>query len=191
MAMLEGERESGDRYVVREFPGGTLVAAVDGLGHGGEAAHAARIASAELEDDPGAGLPQLFERCHRRLKRTRGVVMSVATFNHAESSMSWLGVGNVEGFLVRAGAEVRSGTDAILLLGGVVGYNLPRLRPSTTSVTPGDTVILATDGVEHGYLERLDRQRKPQELADEILASHGRSSDDALVVVARYTGAGV
>jgi phosphoserine phosphatase RsbX len=73
-------------------------------------------------------------------------------------------------------------------LGGVVGYQLPRLRPSEIPVAPGDTLILATDGVEHGFADGLDLLQPPQELADGILAGHGRGSDDALVLVARYLG---
>ncbi len=46
---LEGEAESGDLHVVQRFPKGVLVAAVDGLGHGPEAAAAARSAVATLK----------------------------------------------------------------------------------------------------------------------------------------------
>ena len=46
---LEGEPRSGDLHVVKEFPGGTLIGVVDGLGHGVEAGAAADEAVAELE----------------------------------------------------------------------------------------------------------------------------------------------
>lgn len=38
------------------FETGTLVAAIDGLGHGNEAASAARFAASILEQDPGKSL---------------------------------------------------------------------------------------------------------------------------------------
>jgi len=41
---LQGQTESGDSYLVSTFPNGMLVAVVDGLGHGGEAAAAAKAA---------------------------------------------------------------------------------------------------------------------------------------------------
>jgi negative regulator of sigma-B (phosphoserine phosphatase) len=187
-AMLPGELESGDQHLVEPFPGGVLVGVIDGLGHGADAAHAAHLACSCLRDQPDAALPDLFSRANGRLRRSRGVVMSLASFRAAEPTMRWLGVGNVEGTLVRAEPDARPPTESILLLGGVVGYQLPRLRPSAVPLAPGDTLILATDGVEHGFAYALDLLRPPQELADGILAAHGRGSDDALVLVARYLG---
>ncbi len=40
--MLAGERESGDLHLVKPVGTGVLVSVVDGLGHGAEAAAAAR-----------------------------------------------------------------------------------------------------------------------------------------------------
>jgi negative regulator of sigma-B (phosphoserine phosphatase) len=189
-ASLPGELVSGDVPVVEPFKGGVLVAAIDGLGHGGEAAQAALRAQSVLEDHAGAPLPSLFERCHSRLVRTRGVAMSLAAFHQAEQHLTWLGVGNVEGTLLRAEAEPGAPAESILLLGGVVGYQLPSLRPSTTQVEPGDTLILTTDGIASGFRQQLRAGEPSQRLADRILAEHRRESDDALVVVARYLGDG-
>jgi phosphoserine phosphatase RsbX len=187
-AALPGEIVSGDLHLVEPFPGGALVGAVDGLGHGGEAAYAALRAVSALEEEPGAPLPMLFARAHARLARTRGAAISLASFDEANDVMSWLGVGNVEGTLVRAQADPRAPTESILLLGGVVGYQLPHLRPSRTEVGAGDTLILATDGIASSFRRSLDQAGTPQEIADRILAKHARASDDALVVVARYRG---
>ncbi|HEX2234619.1 MAG TPA: SpoIIE family protein phosphatase, partial [Thermoleophilaceae bacterium] len=154
-AALHGENVSGDQQVVVPFTGGVLVGAVDGLGHGDEAAQAAHRAVSVLEEDAAAPLTTLFERCHSRLARTRGVVMSLASFNVAEHRLTWLGVGNVEGTLLRADSETPWPTESILLLGGVVGFQLPSLRPSTTQVRHGDTVILTTDGIESGFRHGL------------------------------------
>jgi phosphoserine phosphatase RsbX len=183
LAALEGETESGDTHLVARHSDGVLIAGIDGLGHGGDAAHAAGLARAVLEEDPGADLVELFARCHTRLARSRGVVMSLASFT-ARGELGWLGVGNVEGTLLREAG----GSESILLLGGVVGYTLPKLRPSTTSVAPGDLLVLTTDGVNHGFLEGLDPSLPTQVLADRIVADHGRESDDALALVARYLG---
>jgi phosphoserine phosphatase RsbX len=187
-AALGGESVSGDRCLVRDYPGGVLLAAVDGLGHGDEAAHAAGRAVSVMEEDAGAPLTTHFERCHARLARTRGVVMSLVAFSEAGDGLTWLGVGNVEGTLVRADPHARPPTESILLLGGVVGFQLPRLRPSTTHLAPGDTVILTTDGIESSFRYGLRAGRPSQELADQILLKHRKHNDDSLVVVARYLG---
>ena len=43
----------------------------------------------------------LVDRCHERLRSTRGVVMSLASFDARESIMTWIGIGNVAGLLLR------------------------------------------------------------------------------------------
>ena len=45
--------ESGDLHVVAPFAGGALVAVIDGLGHGAEAAAAARAARRVISDHAG------------------------------------------------------------------------------------------------------------------------------------------
>src|SRR3989454_8581110 len=46
--MLAGEQESGDLHLIKPVGSGVLVSVVDGLGHGAEAAAAARAAVAAL-----------------------------------------------------------------------------------------------------------------------------------------------
>src|SRR5437764_15254403 len=96
---LPGEAQSGDRHLVKPVGTGVLVAVVDGLGHGAEAATAAQAAVAALERHATESPIALIERCHRALKGTRGVVMSVALFARPERSMTWRGVGHVRGRL--------------------------------------------------------------------------------------------
>jgi negative regulator of sigma-B (phosphoserine phosphatase) len=184
---MPGEAESGDLHLVAPHNGGVLVAAIDGLGHGSEAAEAARTARSTLERDPSADLSDLFVNAHSALARSRGVVMSLASFAPS-GRLTWLGVGNVEGTLVRGGDRPVRRADSILLLGGVVGFQLPPLRPSTTVVQPGDLLILATDGIVGGYLPGLDPSAGPKAQADRILAEYRKGGDDALVLVARYRG---
>jgi len=186
---VRGEWRSGDRAVLAAYDGGALVAAIDGLGHGGEAADAAAIAADVLARHRGEDPLRLIELCHRALARTRGVVMTVAWFDLQEKRLSWTGVGNVEGRLVR-GAGRREPTDGALTRGGVVGYNLPEVRVTATELRDGDVIVLATDGIDSGFAQAISAGGAAQEIADRILAAHGKDSDDALVVVVRYLPAG-
>ena len=185
---LGGQVENGDCCVVQPFAGGVLLAAVDGLGHGHEAAAAARVAAATLEQFASEPLAALFYRCHERLRHTRGAVMSLASFHAGEPTMTWLGVGSVEGVLQRAGPSGSPASETLLLRSGVVGSHLPALRASVHPVNPGDTLILATDGIRRGFAEEVVRVVPPQRAADRILARYARGTDDALVLVARYRG---
>jgi hypothetical protein len=179
-APLAGQVSSGDRGIVVEHAGGTLVAAIDGLGHGQEASLAAQEAEHVLEDDPAAPVDELVKRCHDRLRSTRGAVMTLASVT--PGNVTWIGVGNVEGILVRA-----AGLEAVPMRGGIVGYSLPSLVARRVPVAKGDTLVLATDGIRHGFRAEVNT-REPQVIADAILANYGKGSDDACVVIARYIG---
>jgi negative regulator of sigma-B (phosphoserine phosphatase) len=73
--------------------------------------------------------------------------------------------------------------------GGVVGQTLPRLVPETLPVFAGDTIVLATDGVHASSLDGTRTNDTMEGIANRVLATHARGTDDALVLVARYRGA--
>jgi negative regulator of sigma-B (phosphoserine phosphatase) len=139
-----------------------------------------------LVEHPDEEPVRLLEACHRALARTRGAVMTLAWFDLIEESLSWTGVGNVEGRLVHAGAGPRAPTEGALTKGGVVGYNLPAVRVTGTDLENGDVMVLATDGIDSGFARAMSAGGSAQDIADRILAAHGKDSDDALVVVVRY-----
>src|SRR5215475_5491426 len=96
------ENQSGDAYVVKALNGDELVAVIDAVGHGKDAAHAAHVAVDALQKCGVATLDSLFRRCHADLRRTRGAAISMARFDGHRGTMQWLGVGNVAGVLARA-----------------------------------------------------------------------------------------
>jgi negative regulator of sigma-B (phosphoserine phosphatase) len=55
-------------------------------------------------------------------------------------------------------------------------------------ICPGDTLVLATDGVQRAFVDSVRISEPPQELADRILAEFAGATDDALVVAARFRG---
>jgi serine phosphatase RsbU (regulator of sigma subunit) len=177
---------SGDLHVVATFDGGALVGAIDGLGHGPEAAAAANAAARVLEENPGEELTDLFARCHEALRPTRGAVMSLASFDARADRLTWLGVGNVDAVLVRPDGKAR---EALAPRGGVVGYQLPPMHAASTSIDRGDLVVFATDGVRWGFAADLACGESPGVIAETVLARYAKHDDDALVVVARYLGA--
>jgi serine/threonine protein phosphatase PrpC len=185
---LEGQVESGDLHLVQAVKDGVLIAVVDGLGHGEDAAAAARLAVATLEryaEEPPLSLLQL---CHVALKGSRGVVMSLARFDAPRGTMTWLGVGNVEGVLHHADWSERSGRASLVTRGGIVGSEVPAVQAAVIPVNGGDTLVFATDGIASGFLSDVSSRDEPQRLADHILDRYGKGTDDALVLVARYLG---
>jgi len=183
-----GETESGDRCVVKTLPDGALLAAVDGLGHGAEAALAADLAVRTVEHHADQPLIEIVERCHQSLIRTRGVALSLSRWDARRRSLTWVGVGNVEGLLIQAGAKVRPNPERLLLRGGAVGVRLPPLQTSRIGVPGTGLLVFATDGITNGFDQGLDARSPAQSLADQIMARHCRGTDDALVLVARFAG---
>jgi serine/threonine protein phosphatase PrpC len=185
---LPGETRSGDRYIVTPRPDGILVGVVDGLGHGAEAAAAADRAVETIEHHAAETLITLAQRCHVALSGTRGVVMSLARFHPRDETLVWLGVGNVEGVLLRSHNHDHPIREPLLVRGGVIGDRLPPLMASLVPVAKGDLLVLATDGINSNFERAIVRTDPPQVIADKILAAHAKGNDDALVVVSRYLG---
>jgi hypothetical protein len=186
--VLPGQDESGDRHLVCCAGDGILIAAIDGIGHGEEAANAAKAAISILKANAVEPVISLIERCHEGLRSTRGVVLSLASIHPAHGMMTWLGVGNVQGVLMRAGAQKGSVQEVLLLRGGVVGSQLPALQAAVLPIAKGDTLVFVTDGIRGEFVEGLSALESPQRAADGILKQRGRGNDDALVLVARLTG---
>ena len=185
-AAIAGETRSGDLAVFAPYDRGGLAVVIDGLGHGDDAADASAIAERVILAHASDPAPELFKRCHQALRKSRGVVLTAAWFDLEAMELSWAGVGNVEARLVRGAATFGDRHDSALVLGGVVGYNLPPVRPARTDLRPGDAVAFATDGIEADYSNSLTPGLPAQRLAERILDRHSRQSDDALAAVVRY-----
>ena len=185
---LQGQTETGDQHVIADTAHGVLLAAIDGLGHGEEAGIAAKIAVSVLEEFRQESVISLVKRCHERLRSTRGVVMSLASINSLDSTVTWLGVGNVEGLLLHRDSYGTLVQEELTLRGGVIGDRLPNLFAGMFPISRGDTIILTTDGVRNGFSASLPLRESPQGIANHILGRYARESDDALAVVARYWG---
>jgi phosphoserine phosphatase RsbX len=183
-----GHRVSGDLEVVHYYNdgGAALVALIDGVGHGEEAASTARLAADTLLANPQEPPATLLSRCHAALRGTRGVVLSIASIDLQRAQLSWLGVGNVSGVVSRGAANVLSFPEELLARPGVLGAGeLPALRAATVPLRMRDTLILATDGISRHFADELTVATSAQGLADDIIARHCARNDDALVVVAR------
>ncbi len=185
-----GEEVCGDLALIKLVAGGVLLAVVDGLGHGREAAAVARTAVTILENHATDALSVLVRRSHEGLARTRGAVMTLAYLDGGYGRLVWVGVGNVEAVLLRGRNQQRLPFSRAVLRSGVVGYQLPAIVPRTVAVNPGDLLVFATDGIRSDFAQDLDGGQTPQQLADYILERDCKGTDDALVLVVNYLGSG-
>jgi len=180
---LEPGSGSGDLHVVAPFEGGALLAVIDGLGHGSEAAFAAQRAAETMTAAVAAEPSDVVQRCHAALYGTRGAALLVLSLAYREARVSWAGIGNVEGWRLSSGRR-----EALISQAGVVGYQMPRLRSRSAELARGDLFVLASDGISPAFSEILRDPRPPELLAEDVFATYARTTDDALVLVAEYAG---
>jgi hypothetical protein len=132
---------------------------VDGLGHGRGRGGERRGGPLEAHrDEP---VIDLVQRCHAALAATRGVVMSLASYDALDRTLTWIGVGNAEGIVLRADRRADPSRQTLLLRGGVVGYQLPELHASVVAVSPGDTLVLAPTASRRFRLAPRPRRPAP------------------------------
>ena len=90
----------------------------------------------------------------------------------------------------RGPVGARRPKSSLPLAAGIPGYHLPAVSTATLPVTPGDVLVLATDGIDATFADALDTSGSTQTISERILADHGRRRDDALVVASATRGRG-
>jgi anti-sigma regulatory factor (Ser/Thr protein kinase) len=183
---LAGEDACGDGWAAScDLDGATLLA-VDGLGHGPEAAKAAAAAVGALERNPSRPPAEVLQRAHEALRITRGAALSVARAEYAGGDLRFAGVGNVAGVVV-----MDEGRRALVSHNGIVGHNMRKVQEFTAPFPPGALCVLHSDGVQTQW--SLDdypglSARAPAIVAGILMRDFIRRRDDALVLVARRKG---
>jgi anti-sigma regulatory factor (Ser/Thr protein kinase) len=180
---LRGERACGDAWAVHPTRDGHVLMVVDGLGHGTEAASAARAAQRELAAHPEGALPDQIARLHDALRPTRGAAASLAALAPLRETGTFCGIGNVAG-LTRVAGRTRS----LVSHNGTLGHQLRKVQAFDFPFPAGALLVLHSDGIATSW--RLDdypgiEARHPALIAAVLYRDHRRSADDATVLVAR------
>src|SRR2546427_9946938 len=134
---LPGQVESGDLSLVKHVGKGTLIAVVDGLGHGEEAASAAHAAVGALDRHAREPLADLVRRCHAAMVGMRGVVLGLAYLDPQAATMMWLGVRNIGGMGLHGASRPRPPRVGLGPTAGVVGADEPVPASRAVPVTDG------------------------------------------------------
>jgi phosphoserine phosphatase RsbX len=178
----QGQSISGDVYVVREYAEQqVLISIIDGLGGGIEAERAARLAAQLLEQHPDYPLQDLIRRSHTALHSTRGAVIGILRLEQASSQATYVGVGNI-GTQVYSRQPIKP-----ISKNGILGFRLPTLLELRYIYDPGDIFVLYSDGVSASFAQdsKIDIKQPPQRIAEQILETYGKHSDDATVVAVK------
>lgn len=180
-----GESHSGDATLCIELPHGPLLAIIDVLGHGPEAHDLARSCTYWLSQyvkvQPQASVEATLLALDLHIKGSRGVAITLARVSANRVEVA--GVGNTILYCVSDKVTPVSAQS------GILGGNMPRLRPRQLDLAVGDLLVLTSDGIS----ERLDSafllgtsRRSLAEYAQAILRRYGRTHDDASCLIYRH-----
>lgn len=176
-----GEVACGDAWAVARDGADCSLLVVDGLGHGPDAARAARVASEVLAKHPEAAPAELLQLTHLALASTRGGAAAVARFGTVQAQGVFAGVGNIS-------ARIESVTSRRHLVShnGTLGHALRKLQEFSFDFAPDAALILHSDGLS-GHWELADypglMAKHSGLIAGVLYRDHYRARDDVTVVV--------
>jgi serine/threonine protein phosphatase PrpC len=177
-----GELVNGDAVMIIDRGVSTLIAVIDGLGHGSGAHQAAEAAKDAIGEWDGEPPVDLIPVAHEALRSTRGAVIGIAVINEGNNTLQYAGVGNIEARVVR-GEQTLSPISTY----GTLGARLGTIK-GWSCEWGGSTLIMTSDGLSSSW--SLDSYpglllHSPQLIAAVLMRDNVRDSDDATVVVAR------
>ncbi len=176
-----GESINGDAYFVGEYDSKVLVGVIDGVGHGEEAHRATLRAISFLESHRQRDLETLIQGCHRELRGTRGIVISLALMNKGNGMLSHAGIGNIESRIITRNNRMLH----LISMNGIIGYNLRKVKEFQYSYHPGDTMVMFSDGISSRFdIAEFFPLADLQTVAKRILDKYSKD-DDATVLLAR------
>lgn len=178
----DGQSTSGDAYLIHDSGEGLLIIAViDGLGSGEDAARAAHCAAQIIGAHHDQPLATIIRQAHTALHNTRGAVIGMFRLDQLNCTARFIGVGNI-GAYVYSRRSIKP-----ISKNGILGFRLPTLLELPYMYDPGDVFILYSDGISGRFSQdtHIDVRKPPQLVADHILTTYGKTTDDATVVLVK------
>ncbi len=172
-----GKGPNCDAYVIKEWDKYILIALIDGLGHGEDAALASTAAKEYVTDNFKSGIEEIMTGLYSPLSKTRGAVIGLALIDKAEKRFAFCGVGNIEVKVISHPPMHPTSLE------GIVGMNKPRLRKFEYRYENLGAVALYSDGISSKF-ELQSPFLQPQQMAEAILRKWWNRFDDATVIIA-------
>jgi len=172
-----GEIQNGDAVLVRESAvGHAMLAVIDGLGHGPDAAHASRKAIDLLNLMPfETGVYDAMSELHRELRGTRGAAATLCVIK--DFKLEICAVGNVSLMCMNCSVP-------LVLSAGVLGHQVSKFRVAACSIPRQARLALLSDGLSVRFRLEDYKHLDPLAACQEIMNRYRRKEDDATVLVA-------
>jgi anti-sigma regulatory factor (Ser/Thr protein kinase) len=139
-----GETECGDGFYFKQSKDHIKLFLGDGLGHGKEAALAVNKAIEAFKLCPEESPAENLRFINQSVKKTRGLVATIAIFHVRERRWSICGLGNIGTKFYSAG-----GVKTHSPYNGIVGLNMPNsMKDQDVPFEPGQCLVMCSDGLK-------------------------------------------
>ena len=174
-----GERACGDAWT----RSGLTIFAADGLGHGHQADQAAQMALATFRANASRPVHDIVAAIHNALHSTRGAAVAIASIDYYRRSVSFCGLGNINGVILSKDAR-----RSMMSHNGTAGHEVHRIVPLEYAWPDDALLILHTDGLSAKWdLNSYPglAVRHPALIAGVLHRDFRRRTDDSTIVAAR------
>jgi len=183
---VAGESECGDAWDARHTEQSGRFLVVDGLGHGPQAAVAARRAVDTFERRSHEGPQEFLATAHGALAGTRGAAGAMLSVDLQTRAIRFAGVGNIAATLCAP-----SGNRGLMSHNGILGVQVRKFQAFDYTWPAESLLVMHSDGLRTRW--SLDayagvQVRHPSVIAGVLARDFDRGSDDLTVLVARLGG---
>lgn len=179
-----GETANGDSYVIKQTKAGSLIAVIDGVGHGILAHQAASAARQYVERHAESSLLDIFKGVDRACAATRGVVMAIAVFDWQQQLFRFASVGNIEVSVFNHHHE----KPKFIVRRGIVGKHAPQPVITENEWHSGDMLALHSDGIssQWSWSDFSQYANHPaQVIVENIYSANQKDYDDATIILVK------
>ncbi len=179
-----GEKICGDGYHIKYLKEGFQIFVGDGLGHGANANEAVQQAIKAFKLTRQTEPSAILREIHEEVKKSRGLVATIATVNYKTETWNICGIGNINTRIYR-GLENKTYTP----YNGIIGHNIPRTLNSTTvPYEKHQIIVMHSDGLRTRWnlndMTSIIKQN-PGVIAAALYKDNIRGTDDATVLVGK------
>jgi anti-sigma regulatory factor (Ser/Thr protein kinase) len=179
---IHGEQLSGDKWLACEVGQSLYCLVVDGLGHGFEAAEAARLACERFKKNLTVNPASMLKIMHDSLRGSRGAVAAAAKIDFAQNKLTYAGLGNITGLLFD-GDQCKH----LVSLNGTLGYEFRKATEFEFPWSSQSTLVMHSDGISSKVSENRGKGMSASAgiAAASLYFNYAKKNDDATVLVAR------
>ncbi len=187
---LAGESVCGDAWATQPSQEWSRLFVVDGLGHGPQAAEAARCAVRVFHAQERLDLVGILQATHEALRSTRGAAVAIAELDRAQRLVRFAGIGNIAGVILSMNGAKRT---SMVSHNGIMGHTVRKFQEFVYPWEEGAALVMHSDGLtSHWHAERYPglMAHHPALVAGVLYRDFTRGRDDVTVLVARESSGG-